>query len=143
MGVLIDTGVYFAKYNVDDVNHEKSLKLFADILSGEFGQPYLLDYVFDELVTLIQVTKKRNDVMTKLGTKILKAKYHELIKVNYDIFQIAWELFQSQNQAKDQKYLSFTDCTIIGAAKFLSIQNICTLDHKFWNINLEGINIIT
>ncbi len=97
-------------------------KMYAEILEGKYGQPYLLDYVFDKFVTLIQARTKKNDITTQLGEKILKAEYHKFIRINYDIFKNTWELFQNQKGTKG-KYLSFTDCSIISAAKFLFIEN--------------------
>ena len=114
----------------------------AEILKGKYGQPYLLDYVFDEFATLVQARTKRNDIATRLGNKILNAKYHQLIRVNYDIFKNAWQLFQNQKGRKG-KYLSFTDCTIISTAQFLKIENICTLESNFRNVDLGGIQIIS
>lgn len=141
MAILIDAGVYFAKYNEDDLNHQRARNIFADIVSGNYGQPYLLDYVFDEFVTLVQTRTKRNDIATDLGNKLLDAKYQDLLRVNYDIFQAAWQIFQNQ-KGKKGKYLSFTDCTLISTAKVLSIAYISTLEGNFRSANLDGIQII-
>lgn len=141
MAILIDTGVYFAKYNEEDLNHERVLSIFANIVSGKYGQPFLIDYVFDEFVTLVQTRTKRNDIATELGNKLLNAKYHDQIRVNYDIFRDAWQLFQNQT-GKKGKYLSFTDCTLISAAKTLSITYIATLEGNFRSVDLDRIQII-
>ena len=141
MAILIDTGVYFAKYNEDDKNHGLAQEIFTDIVSGKYGQPYLLDYVFDEFVTLAQTRTKRNDVATQLGNKLLDAKYHELIRVNHDIFRDAWHLFQNQTGRRG-KYLSFTDCCLISAAKILSMSYIATLEGNFMSVDLERVQIV-
>ena len=82
--------------------------------------PILLDYVFDELVTLIQVRIKRNDIATEIGNLVFDQlkDLMTLIQVSGDIFQSGLALFCNQSRSK---YLSFTDCVIIRIAKILML----------------------
>lgn len=45
--IIIDTNVFYSFYNSSDSDHQIARGLYSKILDGLFGQPILLDYVFD------------------------------------------------------------------------------------------------
>jgi predicted nucleic acid-binding protein len=47
--------VILAVRNADDVNHPKEKELMKNCLSGQFGQIIVLNFIFDETVTLTLV----------------------------------------------------------------------------------------
>ncbi len=125
LGIIIDTGVIFSFYNKNEKNHVRSRIIIRDILKGIYGQPLLLDYVFDELMSLIQYRTKRNDLATKVGNAILKHKVYYLTQITPNAFDKAWQLFSDQ---KERKLLSFTDTILIAMARELGINRIASFD---------------
>ncbi len=132
LGIIIDTGVFFSFYSKNDKNHERSRIIFNRILKGEFGQPLLLDYVFDELMSLIQFRTKRNDLATQIGNAILKHNVYYLTQITPNAFIKAWDLFSNQ---KERKPLSFTDAVLIAMARELGIQRISSFDNLLKSFN--------
>ena len=59
MTVIVDTGVLYADHDTDASRHSAATNAVEAIYDGEFGQPYVSDYIYDEVVTL---TLKRSDV---------------------------------------------------------------------------------
>ncbi len=130
MVILLDTGYLFSLYNEEDKNHTDVKNSYSKLLNGDFGIPIIMDYVFDELVTLIQFRTKRNDIATEVGNLILSdcKNFIQFIRVDKSIFSEAWRLFQNQSV---RKFLSFTDCILIKYAKINRINMIATLDKEF------------
>jgi predicted nucleic acid-binding protein len=52
MSLLVDTGVLYAHHDKDAKHHEAAKEAMTAALKGEYGQPYVTDYVYDETVTL-------------------------------------------------------------------------------------------
>ncbi|MCG1002005.1 MULTISPECIES: hypothetical protein [Halobacterium] len=55
MTVLVDTGVLYADHDTDAARHDAASDTLDAVYDGEFGQPYVSDYVYDEAVTLTLV----------------------------------------------------------------------------------------
>jgi predicted nucleic acid-binding protein len=103
------------------------------MLDGKYGEIVLLDYVFDELITLV-ASRSRNAKLAKhIGRIILQdsKEYMTMLFCSESEFQNAWDLFNQQN-AKN-KFLSFTDCVIISTANSLVNSWVATLDQYFLN----------
>lgn len=147
MTLLFDTDFLYARYNNRDERHKDTNIVYKKIMLGEYGNPVLLDYVFDELVTLIQV-RSSGKIAREVGQELLSlidSKLITLLQVNSSDFFAAWELFSKQSDAptdlenikkwqsskKDSKLLSFTDCVIIEVAKSLQIPVIAGFDQRF------------
>jgi predicted nucleic acid-binding protein len=64
------------------------------------------DYVFDETLTLL-MNRDGKQQAVRYGKWALKAENIELISVDENVWQAAWEMFQSY----DDKQWAFTDCT--------------------------------
>ena len=129
MGVLIDSGVWIAFYNSRDELHEKATKIMNEITDGSYGSLFSTDYVLDESVNYC-LTRYSPDKSILVGEAIMNTT--ELIKISSDIFGKSWDLFKLDKQhASDEKFLSFTDCASIIAAKMLGIKYIATFDSRF------------
>lgn len=127
MGIIIDTGVLYAFYNNKDDNYEIAKNIISDILDGKYGQPIILDYVFDELMSLIQYRTKRNDLATKVGNEILKHNAYHFTHIIPSAIAIAWELFANQS---GKKFMSFTDTILIAMARELQLLTIASFDNR-------------
>lgn len=64
MTVLVDTGVLYADHDRDATRHEAASDALEAIYDGEFGHPYISDYVYDEAVTLTQRRTNSVDAAT-------------------------------------------------------------------------------
>ena len=132
MAILIDTSVFIAYSNTDDVHHEKALKIIKDIVSKKYGNPLISDYIFDEIVT-VSSRKTGKKMAINIGNVILDSEI-VMIKVDKIIFQDAWAIFQSEEN------MSFTDCTNIATMRMFNITHIATFDKAFGKIkNIEVV----
>jgi len=52
MSILVDTGVLYADHDTSASIHDAVRVALEAVYDGEFGQPYVSDYIFDEAVTL-------------------------------------------------------------------------------------------
>ncbi len=129
MSVLIDSGVWIAFYNTRDQYYEKAVILMKEIDSGSHDGLFSTDYIMDESVNYC-LTKYSPDKSLFVGEAIMNTT--EMIKINQDVFYKSWDLFKQDKQTKsNSKFLSFTDCTSIVAAKLLNINYIATFDSGF------------
>ncbi len=133
MGVLLDTSFLYVFYNKNDPKHTTIKKVYSQMLDGEFGQIILLDYVFDELITLISARTRNTKIAAQIGENILhdSKDYLALSFCGERDFRNAWLLFRRQD--KKTKFLSFTDCVIISVANSLRNSWVATLDQHFSN----------
>lgn len=137
--IILDTNIIYAFYNSNDTDHQRARIIYDEILDGKYGKPILLDYVFDELVTLVQSRSNSNKVATELGSVVMKDTEDllQFIMINQILFNQAWELFQNQSARKP---FSFTDCVIVATALELNINYIATFEKEFLSFkNQVGI----
>lgn len=135
MTVFIDSSVFVAYGNMDDLHHNKSKKIIEDIASKKYGEIFTSDYVFDESVTVALVRTKDLDKAVKLGKLILESEITLLI-VDDIIFKEAWRLFERDNRQK----MSFTDLTNIAFMRTYEIGYIASFDEAFKSV--EGIMVV-
>ena len=128
--IILDTNFFYAFYNANDTDHQRARIIYSEILDGQYGKPILLDYVFDELATLVQSRSNSNKNATELGSIVLRdtEDFLQFIMINQLLFKQAWELFQNQSARKP---LSFTDCVIFATALELNIKYIATFENEF------------
>ena len=111
-----------AYYNPRDKNHGQAVKLLHELETKQFGELFISDYIFDELITSL---KKYigNKKATEKGTELLNSI--GLIKIDDFLFKSSWQLSQKFDS------LSFTDCTIVLLMKNYSINYLATFDSDF------------
>ena len=130
MSIFIDTNIFAAAKLKNDVDHKQSKQLLEDALFGKYSQVFTSDYIFDEVMTLLIMRTKNHKLVFEYGNSILLSDMIDIIKINDDIFESAWEKF---GMFKD-KLLSLTDCTTLAVMDELNIDNIMSFDKHF-----EGI----
>jgi predicted nucleic acid-binding protein len=131
MSLLVDTGVLYADHDTDATRHEAAAGALERVYDGEFGQPYVTDYVFDEAVTL---TLRRNgsfEAATQLGQRLRGVdpypEVYELLHLSEPAFEAAVDVFE---QYADQD-LSFTDATLLTQCERQDIDAVLTFDDDF------------
>lgn len=131
MPLFIDSCVFVAYRNKRDVHHKTSAELMEKCVGGYFGELYTSDYVFDETVTVTLVKAGLKEAI-ELGGYLLNSEV-ELLKVDKDAFDAAWEMFCTLG-------MGFTDCTNIALMRLYGIDKIMTFDGEFKRVN--GIKVI-
>jgi predicted nucleic acid-binding protein len=134
METLFANASFFVAYhNSKDVNHQA-----ARDLAREFeGRPVLLvttDYIFDEVMTVLLVRGNKN-LAIQAGRAIIKDPNIEILRIDEDLFNEAWEIFQSF----EDKEWSFTDCTSYVLMKKLGIGTGISFDKHFKQFGVQAI----
>ena len=127
MTIFVDTGIFVALRNAEDINYQRSKELIMTALKGDFGRIYTSDYIIDEAITTALARTKRHDIAVDVGTYILGSARFIKIAVDNEIFNAAWLKFKT---LKD-KGLSFTDCTSIALSQKRGIKQILSFDCGF------------
>ena len=133
--IFLDSSFLIAYYNSTDKHKNKALDIMDNLIAGKYGTPYISDYVFDEIVTILFVRNKDKSIATTLG-EILRESL-EIINVNEELFGNAWTLFRNQ---KDTNF-SFTDCTNLAIMQYKGILQIATFDEDF--TKSKGIKVVS
>ena len=133
--IFLDSSFLIAYYNSTDKHKNKALDIMDNLIAGKYGTPYISDYVFDEVVTILFVRNKDKSIATTLG-EILRESL-EIINVNEELFGNAWTLFRNQ---KDTNF-SFTDCTNLAIMQYKGILQIATFDEDF--TKSKGIKVVS
>jgi predicted nucleic acid-binding protein len=127
MAVFVDTSVWIAARNLDDVNHLRAKEILTSMLKGELGEIYTSDYILDEVVTLMLKRTKRLELAIEMGEYILKSPRIRKLRVTEEIFDDAWKKFKSLKG----KLMSFTDCTSLVLMEKRGIEYIASFDSGF------------
>ncbi|WP_435195720.1 type II toxin-antitoxin system VapC family toxin [Natronomonas sp. EA1] len=130
MTVLLDTGVLYAHHDRDATRYDAADAAMDALFDGEFGQPYVTEYVYDEAITL---TRGRTDFQAAkaLSDRILGEgsfpSVFELLHVGRDDFRAAVETWTRY----DDQPLSFTDASLIATCERRGIDGILSFDSDF------------
>jgi hypothetical protein len=129
MKLFIDSSAYIAFYNERDEKHREAEGFMNEVKKGVFGPVifYTTDYVFDETVTSVISFTGRKDLALNAGEAIVSSKITRMIKVDYEAFKDAWDLFK---KFKD-KLWSFTDCTSFTLMKRHRLVTAFTFDEHY------------
>ena len=127
MAVFVDTSVWIAARNLDDVNHLRAKEILTSMLKGELGEIYTSDYILDEVVTLMLKRTGRLELAIEMGEYILKSPRIRKLRVTEEIFDDAWKKFKSLKS----KPMSFTDCTSLVLMEKKGIEYIASFDSGF------------
>ena len=127
MTAFIDTGIFVALRNAEDVNHQRSKELMISALNGSWGRTYTSDYIIDEAITTALARTKRHDIAVDVGSYIIGSPRFIKIEIDNELFNEAWIKFRTY---KD-KGLSFTDCTSLAITQKRGIKQIISFDCGF------------
>ena len=131
MTVIVDTGVLYAEHDTDATRHEAAATALDAIYDGEFGQPYISDFIFDETITLARTRTGSFDVATRLSDRLLGREGYpqafELLRVSAGPFSDAVDVFERY----DDQQLSFTDATTVALTERHGIDRVLSFDDDF------------
>ncbi|MFB6211019.1 MAG: type II toxin-antitoxin system VapC family toxin [Halobacteriales archaeon] len=131
MTVLVDTGVLYADHDTDATRHETAKKALDAVYDGEFGHPYVSDYIFDEAITLTRTRSGSHTAAKQLSDRLLGENQYpavyERLQVSTTVFSDAVSIFERF----DDHGLSFTDATSIALIDRHQIDGILSFDDDF------------
>jgi hypothetical protein len=131
MTVLVDTGVVYADHDTDATRHEVATRACEAVYDGEFGQPYISDYVFDEAVTL---TRRRTDSHTAAMGLCDRLRGHDQYPRVYEFCHVSTAVFTDACavfERYDDQGLSFTDATSVALVERRDLDGIVSFDDDF------------
>jgi predicted nucleic acid-binding protein len=105
MNLFVDSSGWIALFGDRDKFHPQAVAAYRGLTNQRLNL-VTTDYVFDETVTFLQ-KHYGTAVAKQCGQAILAAPYIKLLFVDNQIWQAAWEMFQSY----EDKQWAFTDCT--------------------------------
>jgi len=134
--LFIDTSAFVAIANEGDIWHSDSAKFLDDIKSGKttFRTLVTSDYIIDETITRIRFSVGHKEAV-KWGDKILSSAVIDVISVDKEIFDKAWDLFKRY----EDKELSFTDCTSFVIMKGMNIRHAFAFDEDFERLGFKQL----
>lgn len=86
----------------------------------------MTDHVFDEMYTALR-NWLGHKLVISFGDLVLKSKVVNLIRVDEELFDVAWEIVQKHS---DKSY-SFTDCVSLALMERLDLNSAFTFDRHF------------
>lgn len=127
--ILLDSSFLVAFHNSRDVHHAAAVEVMERIVSNEWGNPVLLEYVFLEVVTVLLSRRGLNKAV-EIGAVLLDAREVRFVPCS-EIFLDSWRTFLTQRSRR----LSFTDAALAAVGKQRGIESIATFDQGFYDVN--------
>jgi len=129
--IVLDTSLLVAWTHRRDVHHPAAAQFMVEFAQGALGKGLLLEYVFQEFVTVVQ---RRIDHATavRVARHLRRAKDLEFIP-SAGYFDAALEVFEHQ----EHQGLSLVDSMIVAAARHRSQGRIASFDRGFDGV--EGV----
>jgi predicted nucleic acid-binding protein len=124
--IILDTSFLVAYHNERDVHHIAARGIMSRFLAGEWGDGWLLEYVYLEVVTVLQI---RVDLPTavRVGEQLLGARDLEFHACS-PMFLATLDSFKHQPSGSGPKGLSFVDAAIVTAARWNPPGYVATFD---------------
>lgn len=131
MTICIDTGVLYADHDLDASRHEAATSALEAVFDGEFGQPHITDYIYDEAVTLTLKRGQSFQLAKQLGKELRGAdpypQVYDIQRVSAAVFEDAVDVFEQY----DDQALSFTDATTVALCRRHDIDAVLSFDDDF------------
>ncbi len=134
MAIVLDSSFIVAYHNRADVHHEPACAVMARFLEGSWGEGIVLEYVFLEVVTVLQLRLDHEAAM-EVGSLLLEARELALVPCS-DLFLSALEVFRSQGE----RGLSFVDAAVVAEARRHDSGWVATFDRGFDGI--DGVRVV-
>ena len=126
-----DTGVLYADQDLDAARHGPAAAALERVYDGEFGQPYVSDYSYDEAATLTRMrsgsfgpAKERE--RTLRGVEPYPST-DELRRVSAAVFADAGDVVERY----DDQELRVTDATTVALCRRHDIDGVLRFDDEF------------
>lgn len=131
MSVFIDTGVFYAHHDRDASRHETATTAMQTLVSGQYGELYTSEYVYDETVTLIRTRTGWFDDAKVVGDRIRGTDPYPgtitVLHVSKALFERIIETFERYSDHS----LSFTDASTVALTEHHDVDHILSFDDDF------------
>lgn len=124
--MFIDTSAFYALNDPHDRCHSEAKSYLDAVRNALHVALFTSNYIIDESLTLIRM-KLGHDIAVRFGTQVRESKVLTIIRIEEDIEEAAWDIFQSFT---DKEY-SFTDCTSFAVMKQQGISDAFAFDKHF------------
>jgi Predicted nucleic acid-binding protein, contains PIN domain len=125
------SGVFYAQADRGASRHETAEKALSDLLNGGHGQPYVTDYIYDEMVTLTLTRTDSHAEAMRVGRRLRgTGEFPELFhlrSISQPVFETAVDVFERY----DDQRLSFTDATTVAFTETRDIATVLSFDDDF------------
>ncbi|MEE8168457.1 MAG: PIN domain-containing protein [Candidatus Hydrothermarchaeales archaeon] len=134
--LFIDTSAFVAIANRGDEYYQEAVSFLKDVKRGKtkFRRLVTSDYIVDETLTRIRFSVGYREAL-RWGRSIMASKAIEIERIDEEIFQEAWRLFELYTD----KPLSFTDCTSIALMEKRDIKSTFAFDEDFEKVGFETL----
>jgi len=105
--IVLDSSFLIGFYNARDAHHNAASMLMSRFLAGEWGRGLLLEYVFLEVTTVIQLRRDHQSA-AQVGRILLQAQELDFVPCS-DLFPHTLKIFLTQTNMR----LSFADAAIV------------------------------
>ncbi|TFF89401.1 MAG: PIN domain-containing protein [Promethearchaeota archaeon] len=128
--IFLDTGFFFALKFKKDPNHSKAIKFLEEISEKKFGSQFTSDYIIDELMTLTWIRTKNKNLISEIWEFFVPpTKICNIIQISTDdLLEIYTRFYKLLDE---NKFLSFTDCSILFLMEKYNIKYLATFDSNF------------
>ncbi|MBS3079814.1 type II toxin-antitoxin system VapC family toxin [Candidatus Pacearchaeota archaeon] len=126
--VFLDTSFVISYLNKRDKNHIKSREVMNKIISGNYGNLCISDYVFSECASVL-FRLSRNIKKTEILCNRLKEDL--IFYTDKETFEETFKIFVKQKGTS----FSFVDCSIITLMRINNIKYLATFDKDFDKID--------
>lgn len=131
MSVFIDTGVFYAHHDRDASRHETAITAMQTLVSGQYGELYTSEYIYDETVTLIRTRTGWFDDAKVVGDRIRGTDPYPgaitVLHVSKALFERIIETFERYSDHS----LSFTDASTVALTEHHDVDHILSFDDDF------------
>lgn len=134
--LFVDTGAFYAYFDANDENHQRSRTTFGRIRSGDLAYDPLFTsrYVLSELATLLSRRTTNADAVNALG-KIRSSDTFNVLPVGAAVFDAA----QAQLGRYDDHEISFVDHTSSVLARRYDIEYVFSFDSDFRTLGFTRV----
>ncbi|MGH7645938.1 MAG: type II toxin-antitoxin system VapC family toxin [Gemmatimonadales bacterium] len=132
--IVLDSSFLIAYHNTRDVHHAAAARAMVRLVSGEWGQALLLEYVFLEVATVL-LARRGLAVATDVTIRLLRAREVDFLPCS-DLFLEALQVFRNQTTER----LSFADAAIVTVARRHAPGLVATFDGDFRG--LAGVTVV-
>lgn len=141
IGIFFDTGFFFALKFKKDPNHKSALKTLQDISQKKYGNQFTSDYIIDELLTLTWKRTKDKNVISQIWNLFKPdSSICNIIQISIDEIPLIYNIFYKYLDR--EKFLSFTDCSILYHMEKFKIQYLASFDSNFDGLTTRIANPI-
>lgn len=125
MTLFVDSSAWIGLFGESDKYHQPASRAFTS-LGAQPKRLVTSDYIIDETLTHILITYGRHNAL-RFGRWVLSASFVDKIRVDEEVWQAAWEMFQSY----DDKQWAFTDCTSFVLMRQHNLHRAFSFDRHF------------